>query len=110
LGSIVLALSYGLRKKENKKENNRRSVNYAKGTLNKIGSKWLKKQKRRSKARESYLLNEKIEDDRSTRKMDRGQLNKRKNMSQSDLDHFVGKKERQVGEAQKMWVKEDLGF
>jgi hypothetical protein len=55
-------------------------------------------------------LNEKIEDDRSSRKMDRGQLNKWKKMSTSALEHFMGKKERQAGEARKTWVKEDLGF
>jgi hypothetical protein len=46
-------------------------------------------------------LNEKIEDDRSSRKMDHGQLNKQKKMSTSALEHFAGKKERQAGEAQK---------
>jgi hypothetical protein len=42
------------------------------------GSKWSKKQKKRSEVRESELLNEKIKEDRSARKMDRGQLIKRK--------------------------------
>jgi hypothetical protein len=46
------------------------------GTLIEIGSKWLKKQKRRSEARENKSLDEKIEENRSTRKIDRGQLNK----------------------------------
>jgi hypothetical protein len=73
--------------------------------LTEIGSKWLKKQKRRSEVRESESLNEKTEEDRSTRKMDRGQLNKWKNPPIDALEHLVGKKERQVGEALKTWVK-----
>jgi hypothetical protein len=54
-------------------------------------------------------LNEKIEDDRSTRKIDHGQLNKWKKTSTSALEHLVGKKERQAGEALKMG-QVDLGF
>jgi hypothetical protein len=50
-------------------------------------------------------LNEKIKDDRSTRNMDRGQLSKRKNPPMDALEHLAGKKERQVGEAQKRWSK-----
>jgi hypothetical protein len=49
------------------------------GTLTENGSKWSKKKKRRSEVRESESLNEKIKEDRSTKKMDRGQLNKWKN-------------------------------
>jgi hypothetical protein len=73
--------------------------------LTEIGSKWLKKKKRRSEVRESESLNEKTEEDRSTRKMDRGQLNKRKNPPIDALEHLAGKKERQAGEALKTWVK-----
>jgi hypothetical protein len=50
-------------------------------------------------------LNEEIEEDRSARKMDRGQLNKRKNPLVDALENLVGRKERQAGEALKMWVK-----
>jgi hypothetical protein len=50
-------------------------------------------------------LNEKIEEDRSTRKMDHGQLNKWKNPPTDALEHFAGKKERQAGEALKIQVK-----
>jgi hypothetical protein len=50
-------------------------------------------------------LDEKIEDDRSTRKMDHGQLSKRKNPPTDALEHLTGKKERQVGEARKTRVK-----
>jgi hypothetical protein len=39
----LLALGYGLRNKEKKKEKKRRSENCTEGTLTKIGSKWLKK-------------------------------------------------------------------
>jgi hypothetical protein len=73
--------------------------------LTEIGSKWLKKQKRRSEVRESESLNEKTEEDRSTRKMDHGQLSKWKNPPIDALEHLMGKKERQAGEALKMWVK-----
>jgi hypothetical protein len=50
-------------------------------------------------------MNEKIKDDRSTRKEDRGQHNKRKKPPLDALEHHTRRKERQVGEALKMWVK-----
>jgi hypothetical protein len=50
-------------------------------------------------------LDEEIEDDRSTRKMDRGQLSKWKNPPLDALEHRARRKERQAGEALKMWVK-----
>jgi hypothetical protein len=50
-------------------------------------------------------LEEKIEEDKATRKMDRGQLSKWKKTSMSALEHLTGKKERQVGEALKTQVK-----
>jgi hypothetical protein len=50
-------------------------------------------------------LDEEIEEDRSIRDRDRGQLNKQKKISKSTLEHRAGKKERQAGEALKMWVK-----
>jgi hypothetical protein len=50
-------------------------------------------------------LEEKIEEDRSTRNMDRGQLSKWKKTPTDALEHLVGKKERQAGEALKTWVK-----
>jgi hypothetical protein len=50
-------------------------------------------------------LEEEIEDDRSTRKMDRGQLNKQRNPSLDALEHRVRRKERQAGEALKRQVK-----
>jgi hypothetical protein len=50
-------------------------------------------------------LNENIEEDRSTRKMDNGQLNKIKNTPMDALEHLAGKKERRAGEALKTWVK-----
>jgi hypothetical protein len=46
-----------------------------------------------------------IEDDRSARNMDRGQLNKSKNPPLDALEHRTRRKERQVGEALKMQVK-----
>jgi len=92
-----LALGFGLRKKGKRKKRKRQSTNSTEDTLTEIGSKWSKKKKRRSEERKTYPLEEKIEEDRSSRKIDRGQLSKQK-------------KERQVGEARKTWVKEDLGF
>jgi hypothetical protein len=80
-------------------------MNYTEGTLIEIGSKWSKNKKRRSKVRENESLNEKIEEDRSSRNMDRGQINKRKKPPTDALEHLWGKKERQAGEALKTWVK-----
>jgi hypothetical protein len=62
--------------------------------LTEIGSKWSKKKKRLSEVRESKPLNKEIEDDRSARKMDHGQLSKRKKMSTSALENLTKKKER----------------
>jgi hypothetical protein len=75
------------------------------GTLTENGSKWPKKQKRRSEVRENESLDEKIKENRSTRKMDHGQLSKQKNPPMDALEHLAGKKERQVGEARKTRVK-----
>jgi hypothetical protein len=50
-------------------------------------------------------LEEKIKEDKAPRKMDRGQLNKRKKTSTSALEHLAGKKERQAGKALKTQVK-----
>ena len=50
-------------------------------------------------------MDEEIKDERSSRNMDRGQLNKKENPSMDALEHHVRRKERQVGEAQKKWVK-----
>jgi hypothetical protein len=87
----LLALDYGrlqvLRKEE-------QSMNCAERTLIEIGLKSLKKQKRRKKVRESKSLNEKTEEDKSTRNMDHGQLNKNKNPPIDDLVHLTRKKER----------------
>jgi hypothetical protein len=50
-------------------------------------------------------LDEEIEDDRSTRKKDRGQLSKKKKPPLYSLEHHVKRKESQAGEALKTWVK-----
>jgi hypothetical protein len=55
--------------------------------------------------RENELLNDNIEEDRSTRNMDHGQLSKRKNPSTDALEHHAGKQERQAHEALKMQVE-----
>jgi hypothetical protein len=59
--------------------------------------------------RKSKSLDEEIKDDRSTRKMDRGQLRKWKNPPLDALEHREMKKERQAGEARKKG-QVDLGF
>jgi hypothetical protein len=76
-----LALGYGLRKKSKKKEEKRRSTNCAEGTLTENGSKWSKKQKRRSEVRESESIEREDQGRQINKKMDRGQLNKWKNPS-----------------------------
>jgi hypothetical protein len=43
-------------------------MNCTEGTMTENGLKWLKKQKRTSEVRENKSLNEKIKEDRSTRK------------------------------------------
>jgi hypothetical protein len=58
-------------------------------------------------------LNEKIKEDRSTRKMDRGQLSKWKKNVNECFGAPQGrweKKERQAGEALKNTGQVDLGF
>jgi hypothetical protein len=79
-------------------------VNYAKDKLTEIGLKWPKEKKRRSEVRERKSLDRDIEEDRSARKMDCGQLKKWKNPPMDSFENLVGKKERQVDESLKMWV------
>jgi hypothetical protein len=69
-------------------------VNSAEDKLTEIGSKWPKEKKIRSEVRESKSLDREIEEDRSVRKMDRGQLSKQKKPQMDVLDHLIGKKER----------------
>jgi hypothetical protein len=51
------------------------------------------------------MLDKEIKDDRLTRKTDCGQLSKRKNPSLDTLEYHSRRKERQFGEALKMWFK-----
>jgi hypothetical protein len=51
------------------------------------------------------LLKEKINEDKATKKMDRGQLDKRKETPTNSLEHFTESKEKQVGKTLKMRVK-----
>jgi hypothetical protein len=55
--------------------------------------------------RESKSLDEEIKDDRSARKKDHGQVSKRKEPPLDALEHRARRKERQAGEALKIWVK-----
>jgi hypothetical protein len=50
-------------------------------------------------------LDEEINDDKSERKKDCGQPSKWKKPQLDALEHRTRRKERQVGEALKMWVK-----
>jgi hypothetical protein len=50
-------------------------------------------------------LDEEIEEEISARKIDRGQLNKKKKLPVDALEHLIGRKERQAGEALKTRVK-----
>jgi hypothetical protein len=68
-------------------------VNCAKDKLTEIGSKWLKKKKRQSEVRERKSLDEDIEEDRSTRKVDHGQISRWKNTPVDSLEHLIGRKE-----------------
>jgi hypothetical protein len=80
-------------------------MNYAEYIVTDNGSKWEKEKKIWSEVRESKLLDEEIEEEKSTRKIDHGQLNKQKNPSVYSLEHLAGKKERQVAKALKTRVK-----
>jgi flagellar biosynthesis/type III secretory pathway M-ring protein FliF/YscJ len=99
-----LALGHVLRKKEKIKEEERQSMKCAEGTQTEEGSKWLKKHKRRSEVKESKSLKEKIKEDKATKKIDHGQVSKRKKTLMGALEHLAEKKEEQVGEVLKMWV------
>jgi hypothetical protein len=50
-------------------------------------------------------MDEEIEDERSERKKDCGQLSKWRNPSLDALEHRAKRKEREASEALKMWVK-----
>ena len=50
-------------------------------------------------------MDEEVKDTRSKRKKDRGQLNKQKKPPLDALEHRMRRKERQAGEALKIWVK-----
>jgi hypothetical protein len=72
-----------------------------------MGRSGQKKQKRRE-VRENESLNGKMEEYRSIRKMDHGQLSKWENPPMDAFDYPAGKMERWVGKALKTWVKVDL--
>jgi len=50
-------------------------------------------------------LEEKIKEDKSSKKIDRGQLSKRKKTQTGVLEHLVEKKEEPASEALKTWVR-----
>jgi hypothetical protein len=77
-------------------------VNCTEATLTEIGSKWSKKQKRRSEVRENKMLDENIEEKISARRKDHEQLNKWKKAPMDAFEHLAGNMERQAGEVQKM--------
>jgi hypothetical protein len=51
------------------------------------------------------MLKEKIKEDKEERKMDHGQVSKRKKTLMGALEHLVEKKEEQVDEVLKMRVR-----
>jgi hypothetical protein len=53
-----------------------------------------KREEKMEQSKRKKVVDEEIEDDRSIRKMDCGQLIKWKKMSMSALEHCTGKKER----------------
>ena len=71
----LLALGNLLRKKV-KINKERQSINCVEGTQTEEGSKWSKKHKRRSKVRESKPLEEKIKEDKVSKRIDHGQVSK----------------------------------
>jgi hypothetical protein len=70
-----------------------------------IGSKLAKEKKIWSELHKRKPLDDEIEDDKSTRKMDRGQLSKQRKKPLGALEHRARREERQAGEALKRWVK-----
>jgi hypothetical protein len=78
--------------------------------LTENGSKWSKKQKRRSEVRENESLNEKIEEDRSTRKMDRGQLSKQEKSTNGCFGAPHGKEGKTGWRSPENVGQVDLGF
>jgi hypothetical protein len=100
----LLALGHVLRKKVKIKEEERKSMKCVKGTQTKKGSKWLKKHKIRNEVKEIKSLKEKIKEAKVAKRIDRGQVNKRKKMLMGALEHLVENKEEQVGEVLKMRV------
>jgi hypothetical protein len=103
----VLALGYGRKRMLRKK---RRNVNCVKGRLTETRLKWLKKQKRWSKVREIKSFDEDIKEDRSTRKADRGQLNKWKNPLVYALENLAGKEGKTGWRSPENVGQVDLGF
>jgi len=101
VGNGLLALGYGRLRRLRKEVESENCVEYK---LTEIGSKWPKEQKRWSEVRETKSLDGERKEDKSTRNMDHGQLNKWKNPAIDTLEHLTEKKERQAGEALKMQV------
>jgi hypothetical protein len=109
----LLSLGYGrnqIFRKKVKIQEERRSMNYVEGTMTDIGLKWPKKWKRRSKVMEKEFLNEKIKEDRSTRKMDHGQLNKQKKSTNRFFGAPHGKEGKIGWQILENTGQVDLGF
>jgi hypothetical protein len=89
----MLSLGHVLRKKEKIKEEERQSMKCTEGTQTEEGSKWLKKHKRRNKVKERKSLKENIKEDKATKKIYHGQVNKQKKTLMGALEHLAKKKE-----------------
>jgi hypothetical protein len=81
------------------------------GTLTEIGSKWSKKKKRRRELRENELLDENIEDNRSTRKEDGSWTTQQEKKSTNECLGVLHEKEGKAGwRSPKNASQVDLGF
>jgi hypothetical protein len=69
-----------------------------------------KREENIERSKKNQVMEGEIEEDRSARNMDQGQLNKKKNTPMDSLEHLVGKKERHAGESLKTRIKLTKGF
>jgi hypothetical protein len=85
-------------------------MNYMKGRLTEIKSKWLKKKKRWSEVQKRMPFDKEIKEERSTRNMDRGKLSKRKKATGICFGEPRGKEGKTGWRSPKNMGQVDLGF
>jgi hypothetical protein len=71
-------------------------VNYAEDIVTITGSKCEKEKKRQSEVKGSRSLDDEIEDNRSSRKKDRGQLSKWKNPPLDALEQYARRRDQEL--------------